>query len=593
MSAPIPGVGYFRMSTDDQEASIPRQKEWANRVCPRERIDLVRSFEDAGISGGKIQQRDDLQALLLHVEQAAAKGRPYEVLVCWNPDRLSRADSIRTAGVLARLMDAGVCRILSVEGWVDLNNDTDRVVYTLKQDLGRHAYLKGLSENVLEGKARKARAGRFQSSRPPYGYDVIREVCLENGHLVPNEHAETVRQLFRDYLAGASLRELARGLNARKIAAPRGGEWTRSSVRAILNNRAYCGDLVWNATHLGSYRRMTREGVKDDGQARVREARQRRLGHRHLDRQQNAPEDVIIAKDAHPALVSREDWEAAQHCRKGRLRHASGRGKTGLAWALSGILHCGCCGRVMHACPRRAARKNGKAKVYRYYQCSGRREQGASRCPASGAVDHDYILREAVALLKDHLGSPEAIALVRDRLHVELDAQREAREAEATALGQQAAELDGWIAQGNRNLAILPTDRIPGVVEQVRTWERQRAELSARLAALDALVALEGVEHAEEVEAALALVSRLDELVEHADPAQVRDALAPLVHKVTLYFREATPQERRERGNKAQYVPARLVLEPSPVLLKLFIPTGRPARPRRCRPGPVGCPRPE
>src|SRR5437868_6276387 len=112
------GLGYYRKSTDDQEASIPEQKKWTHLACGRERINLCREFTDEGISGGKIDQRSELAALLAEAESAAARGEPYDCLVFWNFDRFSRADSIRTAALLARLMDAGVSRIFSIEGWI-------------------------------------------------------------------------------------------------------------------------------------------------------------------------------------------------------------------------------------------------------------------------------------------------------------------------------------------------------------------------------------------------------------------------------------------------------------------------------------------
>jgi DNA invertase Pin-like site-specific DNA recombinase len=575
MSARIRSLAYYRMSTakEEQQASIPRQKEWATRACALEKLEIVQSFEDAAMSGGKIDQRAGLLALLEEAEKAAHQGRPYGALVCWNLDRLSRADSIRTAGVLARLIDAGIYRIYTIEGWADLSDSTHRVLFNLKQDLGRHSFLQSLSENVLAGMARRARLGKFCGSVPPFGYDVG-----PDGFLVPNEYADTARQLFLDYLAGASLAELARGLNRQKIPSPRGKPWTRSTVRAILTNRAYRGDMIYNASHFGSYSRLSKTGVRRDEQAALRQSRQRRLAHKHVDRQRNAAEDEIVKEDAHPALVSRQVWSQVQGCRKERRGHSSGRGKSGVPWTLSGILHCAC-GRVMHAAPRR-----GMTRIYRYYQCAGRRDQGAAACATSGTVDHDTAVREVVALLKDHLGTPEAIGRIRATLREEVHNRSGALQVESAGLVKQAAELDGWLAQGNRNLALLPADRIPGVVEQLRAWEQQRAEISARLAAIEAELATEIGTQADDVEEALALVHRLDELVDEGDPGMLRGALLPLVHKVTLYFRPSEKIERQKRGGNLRFVISKMVLEPTPLLLKLLNPASPNRRPCRLLP---------
>jgi site-specific DNA recombinase len=567
MTARIATLAYYRRSTEKQEESITQQTEWATRAASHERLDIQRSFQDDAISGGKIDQRSGLLALLDEAERAADRDRPYTALVCWNLDRLSRADSIRTATVLGRLMDAGIHRIYTVEGWQDLSDSTHRVLFNLKQDLGRHSFLQSLSENVLRGMARRARDGRFCGSVPPFGYDVG-----PDGFLVPNAYADRARQLFLDYVAGSSLADLARRLNSEKIPAPRGGEWTRSTVRAILTNRAYRGDMVWNASHFGAYNRLGKAGIRRDERTSLRQGRQRRLKHKHLDRERNAPEDEIVTKNAHPALVTRQQWEDAQRCRKDRFQHSSGRGKTGEPWVLSGILHCSC-GRVMHAAPRK-----GRTRVYRYYQCAGRRDKGATACPSSGTVDHDTAIREVVKLLLDHLGTPEAIAGIRERLREATVSRGGVLKAEASALQQQAAELDGWIKQGNRNLAILPADRVPGVVEQVRTWEQERQQVAARLAGIDAELSAEVGSQADEVEEALAIVHRLAELT---DPALLRAALLPLVQRVTLYFREATEKDRKKRGGNPRFTIDKMELEPTPLLLKVLNPGSRNRRPCR------------
>jgi hypothetical protein len=45
----------------------------------------------------------------------------------------------------------------------------------------------------------------------------------------------------------------------------------------------------------------------------------------------------------------------------------------------------------------------------------------------------------------------------------------------------QIETLDKNITQGNTNLALLPHDRLPGVIERIRTWEKERDGLNARL----------------------------------------------------------------------------------------------------------------
>ena len=82
---------------------------------------------------------------------------------------------------------------------------------------------------------------------------------LENGlvttgerEIVPEE-AVIVRRIFKDYLAGASPKQIAKALNAKRVRGPRGALWSPSTIHGnpergigILHNQLYIGRLVWN-----------------------------------------------------------------------------------------------------------------------------------------------------------------------------------------------------------------------------------------------------------------------------------------------------------------------------------------------------------
>src|SRR5439155_1601367 len=162
-----------------------------------------------------------LMKAVREAEDAAMRGEPYDVLLAWDLDRWSRADSWRTGTLMARLMDASVTQVITnAEGTLDLADETQRVMFNLKQDLGRNAY------------------------------------------------------------------------------------------------------------HHGGHHRAGMAGVKKDASAPAREARRRRGGLKHLPRETNAPEDVVVVKNAHPALVSAEDFAAAGRTLSARFSKPSGRGAT-------------------------------------------------------------------------------------------------------------------------------------------------------------------------------------------------------------------------------------------------------------------------
>ena len=67
-----------------------------------------------------------------------------------------------------------------------------------------------------------------------------------------SKSSASARSIFREYAAGASPRDIAAGLNARGVLAPRGGQWNASTIHGnaargngLLHNELYRGMLVW------------------------------------------------------------------------------------------------------------------------------------------------------------------------------------------------------------------------------------------------------------------------------------------------------------------------------------------------------------
>jgi DNA invertase Pin-like site-specific DNA recombinase len=408
---PVPVIDYYRMSTGHQEASIPEQREWAEGARRREGLSLVRAFEDEAVPGSEIESRPGLMELLAFCEERASSGDPVEAIVCWDGDRFSRADSIYTAAIIARLRDAGVSRMLTPEGWTDFENELDRLLYNLKQDLARSGYSKAVSKNVSRSRLQWALAGKW-AGLPPYGYRKGADK-----HLVVYEpEAEVVRWLFERYACtAASLGDLARELTARGVKPPRGGEWRRDTIRVMLTNRAYLGDLVWNAKRRGKYSRIAKGEVTPTGKVRkIKGGKNPTTGKAYRTRPavKNDPADVLVVEGAHPALTDRQTFEAVAAklplARWKRTTPQAGGGE----WALSGLLHCARCGGRMQG------NRRVKPRLTLKYVCHGNARSG----------------REALLGEEDRQGERDRRRL-RDRIQ----------------------ELEGQVARGTRNLALAET----------------------------------------------------------------------------------------------------------------------------------------
>ena len=87
-------------------------------------------------------------------------------------------------------------------------------------------------------------SGDFIDGNAPYGYRMVDRV------LIPNEdEAQIVRDIFDQYLKGASTHEIARNLNDAGIPGKFGITWKVSTIRYILRNEKYIGDMLCQKTY--------------------------------------------------------------------------------------------------------------------------------------------------------------------------------------------------------------------------------------------------------------------------------------------------------------------------------------------------------
>jgi len=241
--------------------------------------------------------------------------------------------------------------------------------------------------------------GRYLGGRPPYGYRLAdagphpnREHASwgRRAHrLEPDpQTAPVVQWIFAQRLAGHSLARITRALNEAGIPCPsaadpgrnahRTGErWSLTTVRAILANPRYTGRQVWN-------RQRTDTELADPANVT--------LGHKSVQRW-NLPDGwVISSRPAHPALVSGDDFVAAQDINAARRPRTPQDEPVMRRYLLAGLLACGLCGQRMES-----AWSNGKAA----YRC---RHGGTSATapdpsrPKNAYVREDKLLPHLPAL---------------------------------------------------------------------------------------------------------------------------------------------------------------------------------------------------
>lgn len=310
-------AAYVRVSTksEEQENSFKNQEaQWRKSIEEHEGYQLVDVYEDEGISGTSTKKRTDFQRMI-----ADARAGKIDLILCKSISRFSR-------NILDSLKISRELKAIGVEVYFDNerlstmkaeSEFTFTVLGLMAQEESRH-----ISENVNWTFLSKMKAGiPFLNATRFLGYDKN-----EDGtELVINEEqAKTVRYIYDLYQAGEGCGAIAKKLqNEGYENGIHRTKWYPSTVLEILRNEKYVGDLVLQKTFTVDF--LTHERKKNTGQKRR-----------------------FYIKDAHPAIISREQWNDVQLKLAENAARFRGSNKDTSKYAskypLSGMLICAECG---------------------------------------------------------------------------------------------------------------------------------------------------------------------------------------------------------------------------------------------------------
>jgi site-specific DNA recombinase len=538
MTKNIRAAFYGRASTSKQETSVPDQRQAVAGLAAKEGYQIVAEFVDDGISGDDTERRTQFQAML-----KAAQTGGFEVILCWSQDRFGRFDPLEAGYWIKPLRDAGVRLETVAEGKIDWDSFAGRIVYSVAQE-GKHAFLRDLSRASARGMARKAREGGWLGGKAPYGYRLTAEGKLALGDPI---EVETVRWLFRTYATtSTSIGELVNILNEKGIPSPgeierRAGKvrsrpegllWCKTSLQKILVRPVYLGHTVWNRRHEGRY-----YGIGNGGE--VVQSRKRKNSV-----VPNDPSEWLVVEGTHEPLTDRETFDTVQR-RLAENRVNTAPKRKGNRYLFTGLLRCGHCGWPMHGCALTDNRPEGEPRRYQRYVCGNYNLHGATVCQCNTVAEW-RVLVVLVRKLVEAFTDPERVALVTAELRRQFVTEAASGQVVDKALDRRIAELETQIAQGNRNLALLPEDVLPGVVEQVRLWREERDRLARQKAVSNPAPSEADIDQAIE-----RIVSRLAVLQEKADrvsPAVMSELVHEMVERIELWFRHVPYGRVRQRS---------------------------------------------
>jgi DNA invertase Pin-like site-specific DNA recombinase len=495
MAKMITAVGYLRMSTDRQETSPEQQRAEIEKYAAKHGYQVMRWYQDSGISGDRTEKRLQFQKMIAD----AADGR-FKAILCWDQDRFGRFDSLESGYWIHPLRGQGVQLVTCTDGPVDWNSFAGRMLYGMKQE-GKHQYLVDLSNNVTRRMKQLAQEGRWVCGALPVGYALDEQKRIILGK---SEDVEFVQMLFREYLSGNTTRQLTAIAKARGYVSSKGKAWSVIGITNLLKKPMYTGTFTYGRHQYSKYQPKTIPG------------------------KYRAQDEWITIPNNHPAIVTQEHFDAVQQQLTARARHTAPTGK-GVGFALSGLLHCGCCGAKMHGDTYNKTRN---------YTCSNYKLRPGS-CERY-AVRESTVLPEILEQLQAKLFKPSTLKRVRDELERQLRRPVDI----VDNVQKQIENLDRKIAAAEQRLLDVSRDMIPRVEQQIRQLGQQRQELVAQVTPKANQPSYTDRDIQQRIDAAVTWFKKLDKLssIEY-NPRKVQHLLQQFIEGIDLQM------ERTKLGN--------------------------------------------
>ena len=572
-------VGYVRRSTDRQEQSIPDQKKALEEYAVEHSLRLAKFYVDDAISGTSTLGR---RAFLQMIDDAQSPKHRFDIIVVYDVKRFGRVDNDE-AGYYRHILRANGVEVRYVSE--NFNGDTtDDLLRPVKQWQARQES-KDLSKVTIRGLLSKSETGCWMGGVPPHGYDLryencegkfllvlrymqdgSKEVLDENGKAVRTlargeslsiskrdcakltlsepERVKVIKNIFKMYAdQGKGYRSVADTLNRQGIPTPRGpkwshiysGKWTDTTIRAILLNPIYVGDMVWNRRRDGRFHRISHGQAVD---------RENVHGARLVP---NQKEDWIVVRDAHPPLISRRLFEQIRqrlesHPNSKEQRQRFSRANThGRTWngqrsrfILSGLMKCSLCGSRYQGVTKAKGKKRldgTRVKTF-YYGCGGYIAKGRSICEMN-AVPQKVLEETVIKMVLDSY-KPFLEKGGRKKLAEAVKAQIGSEAEEFVAARKRAQrELDKISKTINNLLDNITSANREFVDRRLGELKQEKHQLEARLEELDRL-SLSRDEINSMVSDSMKFLAGLEFVLREGVPQEKLVALRQCIEKISI-----------------------------------------------------------
>ena len=451
---------YCRLSRDDgtdaESNSISNQKSLLSRYAQEHGYTHPQFYVDDGWSGANFN-RPSFQRMINDIEE----GKIGTVIV---KDMSRFGRDYLNVGLYTeiRFPEAGI-HFIAINDGVDSDSAASND-FTPFRNIMNEWYCRDISKKIRSSLRAKVASGKHTNARVPYGYYIKGD---HQNWIVDEEAAETIREIFRLFISGMSMRQIVLRLNQQGIDPPNRHRlkigmvsqkeydnllckdvpegWRVTAITTILDRYEYCGHTVCN--------RYTKLSYKSKKIIELPES------------------EWILTKNTQEPIIDEETWQTARKIRQKGRRSRQDRDKG----PLNGFLFCKDCGSKLyfHYAP--------KLKRPGFYNCG--RYQMYQDCTLHYIrmyVIEEIVLEQVRRVCRMAQADEEEFArMVRKRMDSQEETEQWKREHALTETQLRLAEIDHIIDQ-------LYEDKVAGTLSAERfsrmlsRYEEEQAQLAEK-----------------------------------------------------------------------------------------------------------------
>lgn len=314
---------YIRLSREDgdkeESSSVTNQREILKRyVSEQPNFFIVKEYVDDGWTGANFD-RPKFKEMIADIEAGII-----DTVITKDLSRLGR-ERLGVGHYTEIYFPEHNVRYIALLDNIDTYFDAGMNDMAPFKGVINDMYVRDISKKIRSSLIERKKAGNFLGVTAPYGYQ---KDPNNKFHLIINEkEAEVVKRVFRLYLEENGLTRIAQILTKDGIPVP--GEsrnigktrktalyssWKQTTIRRILDNRVYLGELV--------------------------QFKRRKINYKSKRRITVPEEERYICRGTHEAIIDEESFNAVQNILK---KNKSFKG-TKHDYLFKGLLFCSECG---------------------------------------------------------------------------------------------------------------------------------------------------------------------------------------------------------------------------------------------------------